>query len=52
MDITSFCDEMREMGVGSFRYDFTVESGDDTAVILSGNYSGDKNTGHYIHGVE
>lgn len=43
--IPDFCN----LGIYSFRYDFTIEEADTASKILKGKYNGETNTGHYFN---
>lgn len=48
LSVIDYTDKLIDIGISSFRYDFTIEGAEETAKILSGKYSKKTHTGHYF----
>lgn len=48
LSVIDCTNKLSDMGISSFRYDFTIERAEEIKKILSGKYSKKTNTGHYF----
>lgn len=48
LSVVDYIHDLSNIGINSFRYDFTIEGMEEIDMILSGKYSKKTNTGHYF----
>lgn len=51
LSVVNYVKDLSDIGINSFRYDFTIEGAEDTDRVLSGKYSGKTHTGHYFSSI-
>lgn len=52
LSVVEYVNNLSDIGINSFRYDFTIETAAETDRILSGQYNGKTHTGHYFNKIK